>query len=29
MGDEEIRAALQRHWSVSPADDPETSLELA
>ena len=29
MADEEIRAALQRHWSVSPADDPQTALELA
>ena len=29
MADEEIRAALQRHWSVSPADDLETALELA
>ena len=29
LADEEIRAALQRHWSVSPADDPQTALELA
>jgi hypothetical protein len=28
MGDEEIRAALERHWSVSAADDPDTVHEI-
>jgi hypothetical protein len=28
MGDHEIRAALERHWSVSGADEPEIVHEI-